>query len=209
MNLVMFGPPGSGKGTQSLQVCSYIAASVIDCGKLLRVVNLPVRELEALKAGNLLPDELVIRVVEEKLTNVIKEGENFILDGFPRSVVQCKALFEMSSRLEFEFSCLVKFEVSQKTIFERLLGRVVCKECSALYDVASGKCTACGCSEYKRREDDLRVEVIKKRISLYSSVERDVVDLFTTRSIKVLSIDADRSVEEVAADLRTQLLMFI
>ncbi|ABD46274.1 adenylate kinase family protein [Neorickettsia sennetsu] len=209
MNLVMFGPPGSGKGTQSSRICSYVSASVVDCGKLLRVAALTMRQSEDLKAGKLLPDELVIGVVREKLRELIKVGDNFILDGFPRSVVQCHALFEMSSELEFEISCLVKFEVSEREIFARLLDRLVCSACGALHDVVLGRCVSCGSVECERRSDDLKVEIIKKRLMLYGAVERDIVNLFRSRSIKVLSIDAGRSVDEVAADLRTQLLMFI
>ncbi|AHX11229.1 adenylate kinase family protein [Neorickettsia helminthoeca str. Oregon] len=209
MNLVVFGPPGSGKGTQSLRICSYVTASVVDCGKLLRGIRLSQDQLKNLNSGDLLSDDFVIQVVKDKLSHLTKLGSNFILDGFPRSITQCSALFDMSSELEFEISCLVKFELSEKTVFERLLGRLVCNKCGDLYDTSFGKCLSCGSLTYNRRHDDSSAEAVKKRLLLYSAVERDIVDLFKSRGIKVLSIDADRSVDEVATDLRTQLLVFI
>jgi adenylate kinase len=209
MNIVMLGPPGSGKGTQSKKISllndDFV---VIDCGKLLRNIELQDDVKNKMEQGNLLDDTLVISVVKKKIYSVISEGKCFILDGFPRTVKQCEALFEILDELEIGISCMVKLEIDDQILIERLSKRVICKKCGEVFNIQKGVCDYCSSTEYIKRGDDFDSKFVEKRLSTYRFIEKSIVQFFKGTKTKILSINANKNVEAVTADIRAQLLMF-
>ena len=172
MKIIFLGAPGAGKGTQAAAVSREFGLPAISTGNMIREaiisetpVGLAAKDLIA--GGKLLSDEIVIDIVKEKLKS-IKGG--YILDGFPRTVAQAKALEEMGE----EIDVVINIYVPDETIVERSAGRRVCLKCGATYHVeynppkdVNGKalCTECG-AEVTIREDD-KAEVVRRRLEIY------------------------------------------
>ena len=172
MKIIFLGAPGAGKGTQAAAVSREFGIPAISTGNMIREaiisetpVGLAAKDLIA--GGKLLSDEIVIDIVKEKLKSV-KGG--YILDGFPRTVAQAKALEEMGE----EIDVVINIYVPDETIVERSAGRRVCLKCGATYHVeynppkdVNGKavCKDCG-AELTIREDD-KAEVVRRRLEIY------------------------------------------
>lgn len=173
MNVVLFGAPGSGKGTQSSLMVSELKMHQISTGDLFRAAIKNKTELGQqaqgyLDRGELVPDSVVIGMVEDVLKSGVK---NFILDGFPRTLAQAKALNELLEKLGLSLDYSIFLEVPMSELESRLCGRRTCKSCGAVYHVQSkpsrkeGVCDACGGETYQRNDD--KVEVIGARLKNY------------------------------------------
>lgn len=209
MNVVILGPPGSGKGTQSKMISVFNSnLVVIDCGKLLRSINLDSNVRNQMNRGNLLDDSIVISVIREKIKSVVSSGMGFVLDGFPRSVKQCEALFEILDGLDIGLSCVIKLSLDDSIAIDRLERRIICKSCGELFNIEKQQCDYCGSREHVKREDDFDSEFIKKRLSSYRQMEGNIVKFFKDTETKILSIDASKAADAVTADIRAQLLIF-
>lgn len=174
MNIVLFGPPGAGKGTQSALLVERLKMVQISTGDLFRAAiknqtDLGKKAKEFMDKGQLVPDAIVIDMVAEALDKSL--GGSFILDGFPRTVVQAKALLEMLDRKSLKIGKAVFLEVPSEELLARLTSRRVCKECGATYNLigmppkAAGVCDTCG-GQVIQRDDD-KEEVIKTRLKTY------------------------------------------
>lgn len=174
MNIVLFGAPGAGKGTQSALLVERLGMVQISTGDLFRAAiknktSLGMQAQQFMDRGQLVPDSIVIEMVEEVLENI--KGKSFILDGFPRTVAQAEALGTILSKKKMEIGKAIFLEVPKEELLSRLTGRRVCKSCGAVYHISTkpskvvGVCDSCG-GEVIQRNDD-KEDVIATRLNTY------------------------------------------
>lgn len=191
MNLVFLGPPGSGKGTQALRVAKELNLTHISTGDLLREAVKNQTELgqqaeEFMKSGNLVPDELIVKLIEEKISNGNK-GNGIILDGFPRTIPQAESLKKMFEQNQEHLDSAVLLEVSDEEVVKRLSGRWFCPKCNAGYNYPSnrpkqeGLCDSDG-QELLRRPDDDEA-VVKNRLDVYKKQTQPIEEFYRKESI--------------------------
>lgn len=171
MNLILLGAPGAGKGTQAEKICEKLSIPAISTGNMLREAmangtEMGVKAKSFIDAGKLVPDEVVIGIIHERLKqDDCKNG--FILDGFPRTIPQAEALDEMGVRIDK----VIDIEVADEKIAARLSGRRVCLKCGATYHTAykkpkvEGVCDACGDALVQRKDD--MPETVLDRLQTY------------------------------------------
>jgi adenylate kinase len=194
MKLIIFGPPGSGKGTYSMHLKEKLGLEKISTGDIFREAVKSGSELgkeieKYLKAGQLVPDKIVNKIVREKIRNL----ENFILDGYPRTVNQAKALDRMT-----KIDAIINIIAPKEIIIEKISGRRICSnpKCDGNYNIAdihktidgieyilppllpkeNMKCDKCG-SPLIQREDD-KPEVIEKRLDVYEQQSKPVLQYY-------------------------------
>ena len=210
VRLALFGPPGAGKGTQAQLLVDQLAIPHISSGDLFRhhlreETPLGLRAAEYMRQGVLVPDELTIDIVLERVM-AINSKDGFILDGFPRNRNQAQVLDHALDRRARGLDKVVYIEVSEQELVRRLAGRFSCRECQAPHSipqdpsVAGGgpvpdlRCDRCS-GELYQREDD-RPEAVQKRIEVYQSETLPVLDYYRERGVLADVAGAD-SVEGV------------
>lgn len=207
MRLVFIGPPGIGKGTYASILSRKYGIPHISTGDIFREEIAKGTELgrkvkEYVEKGLLVPDEIVIEVVKQRLSQPDCQ-KGFILDGFPRTLKQAEALDQITT-----IDAAVLFEAPVEVIIERVSGRLVCPKCGAIYHVKwrppkkPGICDVCG-SQLVRREDD-RPEVVRRRYEIYKQTFEPIIDYYRRKGI-LIEINAAREAEEVVADLERAL----
>ena len=222
MKLIIFGPPGSGKGTYSSKLKEIFGVEKIATGDIFREEIKKGSELgkkveKYIKEGKLVPDEIVIEVVKEKIKNL----ENFILDGFPRTVNQAKELLKIT-----KIDAIIKLNMHEEILVEKMLGRRICSnpKCDGNYNIANThkvvegieyylpallpkndmKCDKCG-SPLIQREDD-KEEIIRQRIKIYEEQTKPVLEFFKNETkIPIIEIWVNRPVEEIVNKLVEEL----
>lgn len=205
-HLIIFGPPGSGKGTVSEEVAKVYGIPHISTGDLLREhvskkTSLGIRAKAFMDRGELVPDSLVNEILGEALSrSECKKG--FILDGYPRTVAQAEELEKILSKLGLHIDSVINLNVSDEEIVRRLSTRRVCKVCGAVYNVvtnpskAEGICDRCG-SPLILRDDD-KPEVVKNRLQTYVRMSAPTLSYYKSKN-KVLDIDGSGDVATVRA----------
>jgi adenylate kinase len=203
LNIVLFGPQGSGKGTQAELLSEKYHLPVLSPGEIFRQeikkqTNLGKLVESHLKQGYLVPDEIVNDVVIKKIQS--KEYKNgFILDGYPRNMAQLETL-EKFARISYAFEIMV----SDKEVIKRLSGRRICQNCGAVYHLQSkppkvpGICDKCGGKLYQR--DDDQPEAIKKRLEIYHQETEPLLDYYY-RNKKLIRINGEQPIEKVFKDI--------
>lgn len=191
MNLILLGPPGAGKGTQSKYLVDKYALVQVSTGDMLREARKNQTELgkkaEAfMQAGKLVPDEVVIGLVEERLS--LPDCKNgFVLDGFPRTVAQAEELSVLLEKKKKKIQMVLSIEVPDDEIVSRLSGRRVCKECGRTYHslfskpIAQGICDKCGGVVIQR--DDDREETIRQRLRVYNDQTYPLISFYKKMGI--------------------------
>lgn len=203
MNILLFGPPGAGKGTQSAMLVERNQMAHLSTGDLFRAAikgGTPLG-LEAKKyteAGKLVPDTVTIGLVEEKIRDL--KSRDFILDGFPRTVVQAEALGGLLDGHKMKLGKAVFLHVPFELLFNRLTGRRVCSGCGHTYHIESAppphnlKCEKCG-GDVVQRKDDMP-EVIRTRLEAYEANTAPLKDYYNKKGL-LLEIDGTGDVEVV------------
>ena len=202
MKVIMLGPPGAGKGTIAKKLVEMYKIPQISTGDLLREsvknqTKLGIKAKGFVDAGKLAPDELVIGLLKERITkDDCKEG--FILDGFPRTIQQAEALGEIT-----EIEKVINLVCSNEEVIKRLSNRMVCKSCTAIYNLANippkikGKCDKCN-GELFQRDDD-KVETIKKRLETYREQTEPLIEYYADKGI-LEDVNAERDVDDIVED---------
>lgn len=191
MNLIFLGPPGAGKGTQAQRICWEYSISQLSTGDLLRSHISKGTELgkEAEKyihGGNLVPDELIIDIIKEEL--LLPQYENgYLLDGFPRTLPQAKALDNLLNDLNQKIDMVLALEVPDEIITERLTARRTCTVCNKVYHlvfnppIVDGKCDLDGADLYQRKDDN--EETVVKRLSIYKEQTMPIIDYYKEQNL--------------------------
>jgi adenylate kinase len=188
VSLIILGRQGAGKGTQCVRLSRHYVVPHISTGDMLRAAVKEGTELgqqakAIMDTGNLLPDEIMIGLVEERLTRDDTRTRGYILDGFPRTVPQAKALVE--SGISKMYDLAIDLEVPRDLVMSRLASRRVCVDCGANYTVAQApahgqwSCRTCG-GDVVHRDDDT-VDAIKKRLDIYDSQTSPLLDFYKNR----------------------------
>ncbi|PLX73101.1 MAG: adenylate kinase [Desulfuromonas sp.] len=186
MKLILLGPPGAGKGTQATMLTEKFGIPQISTGDILRAAvkegtPMGLKAKSFMDAGGLVPDEVVIGIVKERLQKPDCDT-GFILDGFPRTVPQADALSDNLKDLGKELDAVVSLEVDVEALVERLTGRRTCKECGRGFHISfdppkvDAVCDACG-GELIQRDDD-KEETIRKRLDVYNEQTSPLVDYY-------------------------------
>lgn len=194
MHIILFGPPGVGKGTQAKLLCEEFDSVHISTGDLLRdaVKNrtpLGIKAQQYVEAGNLVPDEIMIGMIEDALGSRTKKS--FILDGFPRTVAQARALEVMLEKMGISLDGVISLRVDHDEVIRRLSDRRMCRTCGRIYNATqlkngdSTKCKNCG-GELYQREDD-KPETVKHRLEVYLKQTKPLKDFYrqTGRFIQI------------------------
>ncbi|HDD53243.1 MAG: adenylate kinase [Aquificota bacterium] len=204
MNIIMLGPPGAGKGTQAKMLVERLGIPQISTGDMLREAVKEGTELgkkakEFMDAGKLVPDEVVIGIVKERLAQPDCE-KGFILDGFPRTIPQAEALDKVLEELGKKIDYVINVAVPNEELITRLTGRRTCRQCGAMYHVVfnppkeEGKCDKCGGELYQR--DDDKEETIRQRLEVYEAQTAPLIDYYGKKGV-LYNIDGTGSIEEI------------
>jgi adenylate kinase len=204
--LIILGKQGAGKGTQCVRLSRHYVVPHISTGDMFRAAVKSRAELgekakEYMDAGELVPDEVVMGLVAERLSLDDTKARGFVLDGFPRTVHQAKGLAELLAPDEIDL--VVNLEVPTEVVLRRLASRRVCIDCGANYSVDSPPrlnwtCDICG-GEVVQREDDTEA-AIRRRLDLYERETRPLVDWYAERDLLAV-VDGVGDPDEVTADL--------
>ena len=200
--MVLFGPPGAGKGTQSQLLIDRFGLDHVSSGDLFRQnlqqqTPLGLRAKEFMDQGVLVPDEVTIDIVLSKVMS-IESRDGFILDGFPRNTRQARELNDALENRSRGLDKVVHINVSEPELERRLGGRYVCRQCQSPYAEEAGSraqaCTRCG-GELYQREDD-KPDAVKRRIEVYREETLPLLSFYRERGVLV-DVAGDASVEEV------------
>ena len=209
MRIILLGAPGAGKGTQAGILSQRLGLAPIASGDLFRKAEQKGDELGLLvssymKKGLLVPDDITIRLILERVT----DGDDFILDGFPRTLEQAKALDEALAKGGKAIDKVVYIKVSSEELLRRLSGRWICRVCQAPYHMVTspphvpGKCDRCGGELYQRPDDE--VEAVRKRLEVYFAQTFPLIDYYRGRGILV-EINGEQNIDGVSEELESKI----
>ena len=212
MNILIMGPAGAGKGTMSDLILKEYEIPHISTGDMLRENVKQGTELgkEAkayMEAGKLVPDDVINDMVEERIQQPDCQ-KGYLLDGFPRTLVQAEAFSEMAEKIGKPVECVIALEVDFEILKERITGRRVCGSCGAIYHITNnpseveGVCDKCG-GELTQRKDDT-VEQLTVRMEEYKNSTKPVIDYFENLGV-VKHIDAARDRKVVFEEIKESL----
>ena len=206
MNIVLLGAPGAGKGTQAAKLVEEFATPHISTGDILRAAVKNQTELGKkangyMDAGDLVPDSLIIDLMDERLREPDCE-KGFILDGFPRTTAQAVALDDMLVRLERPLDAALLVDVDPEVIIKRLTERRCCKECGYIGTAADAICPKCGGEMYQR--DDDNETTVRNRLDVYAKSTSPLIDYYKGKGL-LKSVDGDRPVDTVYVDVKALL----
>jgi len=208
VNLVLMGLPGAGKGTQAEKIVNKYGIPHISTGDMFRAAMKEETEL-GLKAksymdkGELVPDEVTIGIVRERLSKQDCES-GFLLDGFPRTVPQAEALEEILSDLNKKIDYVINIDVDQDILMERLTGRRICKDCGATYHLVfnppakENVCDRCGGELYQRADDN--AETVQTRLEVNIKQSQPLLNFYESKGY-LRNIDGQQDIKKVFADV--------
>ena len=207
MNLVLFGPPGAGKGTQGTVLAETRGLMKISTGDILRDAvragtTLGIEAKKFMDAGELVPDTVILGLVKEAIQDA---GSGFIMDGFPRTIPQAEGVDQMLGDMKKEIDAVIVLEVPDEALVQRLSGRRSCPNCGAVYNVYfdkpknDEKCDRCD-AELVQRADDHRDTVVR-RLDVYKKQTSPIIEYYQKHGRGVHFINGDRGIDEVQADI--------
>lgn len=209
MNLILMGLPGAGKGTQAEKIVEKYDIPHISTGDMFRsaIQNQTALGLEAksyMDKGALVPDQVTNGIVKERLAES-DTAKGFLLDGFPRTLEQAKALDTMLNELGKKIDAVIDIHVESDVLIDRLTGRFICRSCGATYHklfnppTVEGTCTRCGSHEFYQREDD-KLETVKNRLSVNIKGSAPILDFYKEKEL-LHTIDGNRDINTVFTDV--------
>lgn len=206
MNIVLLGAPGAGKGTQAAKLVEKYGFAHISTGDILRAAvknqtPLGIKAKTYMDAGDLVPDDLVIDLVKERLQDKDTE-KGFILDGFPRTSTQAVALDSELSKLDRPLTAALLVDVDKEVIIKRLTSRRMCRECGFIGTDTDAACPKCNGEMYQR--DDDNEATVRNRLDVYENSTAPLIDYYRGCDLLV-EIDGDRDPEEVLASIEEAL----
>jgi adenylate kinase len=211
MNVILFGPPGAGKGTQADLLNKKFNLAKLSTGDMLRAEakadGIRAETLRAImSSGQLVPDGMIIDMIRDRIKAPdCKNG--FILDGFPRTLAQAKALDEMLVTEKTKLDFVIELKVDDKAMVARISGRYACAKCGAGYHdsfkqpKASGKCDQCGGMEFTRRDDD-KAETVAKRLEAYHKQTAPLLPYYKEKGVLV-TVDGMADIAHISTHINT------
>jgi adenylate kinase len=204
MRILIMGPPGAGKGTQAVKIASFCEIPHISTGDIFRAAIREGTELGRklkgyLDEGKLVPDEVTVEVIRERLQKP-DCAKGFLLDGFPRTVPQAKALDGILREMQTSLDVVLNIEVASQVLLERLTGRRVCRHCGATFHVVyqpprrEGVCDRCGGELYQRSDDTERV--VSERLEVYARQTAPLLEYYQERGL-LRKVNGELSIDEV------------
>ena len=202
------GPPGAGKGTQAADLIKRYQIPHISTGDMFRAAikagtALGIKAKEYMDAGSLVPDEVTIGIVAERLAEPdCRKG--FLLDGFPRTVAQANALDKILVDLQMSLEGVLNIEVDEEKLLDRLTGRRICRQCGATYHlvfnspVTDGVCDQCGGELYQRSDDTL--DTAKNRLQVYNDQTQPLIEYYREKGL-LREINGDQEITKVMQDI--------
>lgn len=209
MNLILLGPPGAGKGTQAQALERRHHLVQLSTGEMLRATIASGSELgkelkEIVESGALVPDDIMIRMISDRISR--RDCKNgFILDGFPRTTAQAKALDAMLTEKGLKLDHVIAMSVDADVLAKRIGGRFSCAKCGAGYHdeyqkpAVDGVCDQCGSREFSRRADD-NPETVKARLEAYEKQTAPLLPYYRDKG-QLRSVDAMASIEDVTREI--------
>ena len=213
MNLIIMGAPGSGKGTSATVIREKYGLDHISTGDLFRYnikenTPLGIEAKSYIDKGALVPDDVTIRMVEDRLKN-LKSDKGFILDGFPRTIAQAEALDKILESLGSKIDAVMYVVTDDDVIIDRVTTRRVCEKCGASFNVkymptkVEGVCDVCGGKVIQRSDDN--PETVAKRLETYRVNTQPLIDFYNKRGIIVEgnnNVDSDACIASIEAGLK-------
>ncbi len=214
MEIVIFGAPGAGKGTQAKRISEVLNIPHISTGDILRSAVAAKTELgkkvEAIMAaGELVSDDLMAQLVREMLeSDKVKNG--FILDGYPRTVKQVEYFEKIRKELNLNNSCLLNIQVDFDVIFKRLTSRLLCINCNAIVNESDIKeentCPVCGSKNTLIKRKDDAPDVVRRRLNVYKESTEPILEYYEKNpTLKVINVNGDQAVEKVTEEILEKL----
>jgi adenylate kinase len=205
MNIILLGPPGAGKGTQAQRLQQERGMVQLSTGDMLRAAvasgsDLGRKAKGIMEKGELVPDELMVGLIQDRIGRP-DATQGFILDGFPRTEAQAKALDQMLARTGKKLDRVVEMEVDEKALTERIVGRYTCAKCGTGYHEkfkrpkVEGVCDVCGSKEFVRRKDD-NAETMKTRMAAYRAQTEPLLPYYANRGV-LRKVDGMAAMDEV------------
>lgn len=213
MHLILLGAPGAGKGTQAKMVAEKFGIPHIATGDILREAvkegtQLGKEAVKYMEKGKLVPDEIVIGIIEERLReDDCKKG--FVLDGFPRTIAQAEALDSVLDKIGIDLDLVIDLKVDKEELVRRISQRRICRSCEKPYHLTfnppkvSGVCDECGGELYQRSDDT--EETVRKRISVYEGQTFPLIDYYKKKGI-LKEVDGNRPIEEISESINKLLM---
>ncbi|MBP1849775.1 adenylate kinase [Rhizobium halophytocola] len=211
MRLILLGPPGAGKGTQAQRIVERHGIPQLSTGDMLRAAvsagtDVGKRAKAVMDAGKLVSDDIVIAIVSERIDQP-DCANGFILDGFPRTLVQADATEKMLSTKDLDLSVVIELRVDDKELIRRVSGRYSCAACGSVYHDTDhkpskdGVCDKCGATEFKRRPDD-NAETMASRLEVYYKETSPLIGYYYAKG-KLKTVDGMAEMDAVTASIES------
>ncbi len=209
MNIVLLGPPGAGKGTQAKKIAEHYSLPHISTGDILREnisnnTSLGVRAKSYMAKGELVPDELLITIIRDRLSKP-DCSKGFLLDGYPRTVPQADALQMILTESNKKLDVVLNIEVDDEELIKRLSGRRVCASCGMSYHMIFNPpkedeiCDKCKGKLYQREDD--KPEAIRNRLIVYKKQTQPLIEYYTRKGL-LRTVDGGKDIPEIFEDIK-------